>query len=507
MASTQAAWHAPPPAKSRAPSAVLTPASTLDEGHEHTYPPTASSSQHVVTEDSYPPTPSSSHSERSLPTLPPPDRGRQAMTFLVAATIVETVVWGLPSSYGVLLNYYQLHGVAGNGKGSGQGILPVIAASMASGLMYLLGPVIALILNPRPRWRQWAIRAGTASCFLGLLSSSFASEYAQSWQLLLSQGLLYSIGGACVYYPTFAYLSEWFVTRRGFANGICFAGTAVGGLIYPFIMDALLTNYGAGTTLRALAVSTVVLISVSLPFLRPRLPLPSRTMSRHERDHNATESSGGNTRKKVWKSKRLHIFLVANFAQSVGYFIVALYLPTFADAIGLTGAQGSAMLAAVNGTAVISRIVIGIASDRISPHIIGASTLTAACFAVLLLWGLASTSFVPLLVFSLALGLAAGGWTSLYSSVIQEAAKDDVRLGQTLFGLISFTRGLGSITTAPISSFLITHSWNDASSKTAYGVADGKFGSLVLAVGLALGIAAGMEVAISLSRKTNSRAS
>ena len=48
----------------------------------------------------------------------------------------------------------------------------------------------------------------------------------QAWQLLLSQGLLYSIGGSLCYYPTFMYLSEWFVARRGFANGICFAGTA-----------------------------------------------------------------------------------------------------------------------------------------------------------------------------------------------------------------------------------------------------------------------------------------
>lgn len=26
------------------------------------------------------------------------------------------------------------------------------------------------------------------------------------------------------YYPTFDYLQEWFHERRGFANGVCFAG-------------------------------------------------------------------------------------------------------------------------------------------------------------------------------------------------------------------------------------------------------------------------------------------
>lgn len=28
-------------------------------------------------------------------------------------------------------------------------------------------------------------------------------------------------------YSTFRFLSDWFVERRGFANGVCFAGTAL----------------------------------------------------------------------------------------------------------------------------------------------------------------------------------------------------------------------------------------------------------------------------------------
>ena len=81
------------------------------------------------------------------------------------------------------------------------------------------------------------------------------------------------------------------------------------------------------------------------------------------------------------------------------------------------------MLACVNATAVISRVSIGILSDRMQPHLIGACTLSAATVAILVLWGF-STSFAPLLAFSLALGLAAGGWTSLYSRVIFEAASE-----------------------------------------------------------------------------------
>lgn len=41
--------------------------------------------------------------------------------------------------------------------------------------------------------------------------------------------------------------------------------------------------------------------------------------------------------------------------------------------------------------------------------------MAASSLSVLILWGATSTSLAPLLIFSLVLGLAAGGWTSLYS--------------------------------------------------------------------------------------------
>jgi hypothetical protein len=42
--------------------------------------------------------------------------------------------------------------------------------------------------------------------------------------LVALQGVLYAIGGALLYAPCISYMSEWFVARRGFANGLLFAG-------------------------------------------------------------------------------------------------------------------------------------------------------------------------------------------------------------------------------------------------------------------------------------------
>ena len=50
------------------------------------------------------------------------------------------------------------------------------------------------------------------------------------------------------------------------------------------------------------------------------------------------------------------------------------------------------------------------------------------------------------------MGLAAGGWTSLYSAIISTVVRDDPSLSSHLFSALSFTRGLGALLVAPIST-------------------------------------------------------
>lgn len=119
----------------------------------------------------------------------------------------------------------------------------------------------------------------------------------------------------CSDYPTFSFLSEWFVQRRGFANGVCFAGTAAGGLVYPFVLESLLSKYGASVTLQGLSVVTAVIFAVSLPLLRPRIPLAQRKLAAaaHKRDHDEVEGAAGQPKQKtLWKSVRLWVFMLAN---------------------------------------------------------------------------------------------------------------------------------------------------------------------------------------------------
>lgn len=96
------------------------------------------------------------------------------------------------------------------------------------------------------------------------------------------------------------------------------------------------------------------------------------------------------------------------------------------------------------GACVVSRVALGVLSDKQSPHRLGFFAMAASAVAVSVLWGVAcehplrssltrvlrahsgngssrstATTFVPLIVFALVMGLCSGGWTSLYSAIIK----------------------------------------------------------------------------------------
>jgi hypothetical protein len=202
--------------------------------------------------------------------------------------------------------------------------------------MYLLGPPVALLLNPKPRWRLPAIRIGAVLTVVALLASSFAKTvspdvrrgigagveliwwtFRQPWQLLLTQGVLYSIGGSIVCKlsspsvdraladlpansqttrpspssPNGSSLEEvspmecaspaqqvsrsfdlrWpFFGASSSADSRPSPRSTAGGLVYPFVLEALLSRYGAAVTLQALVRLSLFLCAL----LSPRLTSP-----------------------------------------------------------------------------------------------------------------------------------------------------------------------------------------------------------------------------------------
>jgi MFS transporter, MCT family, solute carrier family 16 (monocarboxylic acid transporters), member 10 len=112
-------------------------------------------------------------------------------------------------------------------------------------------------------------------------------------------------------------MSEWFIARRGLANGIVFAGTACGGLILPLILPGLLGKYGLSVTLRILGAGTSILLFPLLPFVKGRLP---------NGQVRGPEPRG--SKNNLLKDYRFLILLVVNSVQGFGYFVPIVWLPS-----------------------------------------------------------------------------------------------------------------------------------------------------------------------------------
>uniref|UniRef100_A0A0W0G9P2 Putative monocarboxylate transporter 2 n=1 Tax=Moniliophthora roreri TaxID=221103 RepID=A0A0W0G9P2_MONRR len=320
---------------------------------------------------------------------------------------------------------------------------------------------------------------GVACCWTSL----FGASYTTRLQLLVFlQGVLYAVGGALLYYPCISYMSEWFVRRRGLANGVIFAGTAAGGLVLPLILPLLISSQGPSRALRILSIVIVSLLVLILPLMKGRLPELRSSRARVPARRRYVE--------KNWsRNVKFWILLTANTFQGFGYFVPIVWLPTFATALKVDATNASIALALLNGASVIGRLSLGYLSDKFNPWSLALSTLLFTSMSTFILWGVLSHTFGGLVAFGVVYGLLAGGWSSLWTGFIRGVGvtQDDPIDSTTILGYLMFSRGIGNIVSTPISTALSTSNSSaperHMDAHLGFDVDNGKYEKMILYVG------------------------
>ncbi|CCO27106.1 hypothetical protein BN14_01140 [Rhizoctonia solani AG-1 IB] len=238
-------------------------------------------------------------------------------------------------------------------------------------------------------------------------------------------------------------MSEWFYVRRGFANGVMNAGTAVGGLVLPLVLPYVIRPHGTSLTLRYLSVIVFALLSATLPFIRPRLP---EDRIRHMAMRSRTKWS---TNKSFW------LLVCVTTLQGFAYFLPIVYLPTFAQDMMLSDSQASLALALLNGSSVISRVTLGHLSDVLNPWVLATLTLAATSIATFVLWGALATTIGTLSVYSILFGALAGGFSSLWTGFVRPIAKDDTTAATSMLAY----KPLGTWQRAKHANLVGTYQW------------------------------------------------
>ncbi|KAF2179001.1 MFS general substrate transporter [Zopfia rhizophila CBS 207.26] len=364
--------------------------------------------------------------------LPAVDSGKDAWMFLAAAFVVEILVWGFPFAYGIFQEYY-----SANEPFRGSRNIAVIG-TCAMGIMYLSAPLVFGLLQRFPNAKRPAIVVGLVTMCLALGLSSLSQTVTH---LIVTQGVFYAVGGGLVYSPTILFMDEWFVKRKGFAFGVMWAGTGLGGVLIPLLLQYLLNNHGFRLTLRVWSIILFVATAPLTYFLKPRLPISQSSRMRRFDLSFVTHPT-------------FLLLQTGNILEGLGYFVPSIYLPTYARQLGASNPVSALTIILFNIASVFGCVIMGSIIDRWHVTTCICISTLGSTLAIFLLWGF-STSLPPLLIFSLMYGLFAGSFSSTYPGVmmaVQRRTRDAD--SSMVFAMLAAGRGIGNVVCGPVSEAL-----------------------------------------------------
>ena len=206
-----------------------------------------------------------------------------------------------------------------------------------------------------------------------VLSVMFTSLSSELYQFILAQGILFGIGDTMLcdasfanhasypdvsdlsvsFYPTISAISHWFDRKRGLALGVVVAGSSVGGICWPFMLDRLFGTIGFAWTVRIGGFICLALLAPSCLLIRPRFP-PRKSMELSMTDI-----------KIIFADRRYSLLTAAMFFVFLGMFIPFYYLPSYGLAHGMSLGMSNNLLAILNAGSFVGRIISGIMADKL----------------------------------------------------------------------------------------------------------------------------------------------
>jgi MFS family permease len=246
------------------------------------------------------------------------------------------------------------------------------------------------------------------------------------WQLSLAYGLLIGFGSSAAFGPLVADLSHWFAHRRGIAVAICGSGNYLSGAIWPPVIQHFIAADGWRATHVGIGVVCIAAILPLTLVLRPRSPT-ERHLADGAAAVRAQEAVG------LSPGALTALLAIAGTACCVAMAMPQVHIVAYCGDLGYGVARGAEMLSLMLSFGLVSRLLSGVAADRIG----GVATLLigSALQAAALMLYLGFDSLRSLYVISALFGLFQGGLVTMYAVIVREyfaPAEAATRLGVIL---------------------------------------------------------------------------
>ncbi|GAB7329345.1 hypothetical protein MBLNU13_g01140t1 [Cladosporium sp. NU13] len=211
------------------------------------------------------------------------------------------------------------------------------------------------------------VYAGSVGMVFCIMMISLGHSF---WQFLLAQGVLLGVSMALSTWPMVALVGQYFKRSRAAATGIVVAGSSLGGIIWPIVIDRLLNNTSLGFpwTMRILGFTMIPLMIFSCAAAKS----PSRTSTTLESGPQEEKKADGENKaaerraavKMLLKQPALQLTCLAMFMVYFGLFAPIFYLPSFAAEAGFSTTLAFYTASIVNGASFLGRILPGFVADR-----------------------------------------------------------------------------------------------------------------------------------------------
>ncbi|KAJ7065707.1 MFS general substrate transporter [Mycena amicta] len=268
----------------------------------------------------------------------------------------------------------------------------------------------------------------------------------QLYQIFLAQGIGLGLGAGIVYVPCISVISHYFHRRRPLAMSIVAAGSSLGAVIHPIMLNNLLHKPGLGfaSAVRASAGTVTGVVLIACLLMHPRLPPPA-------------------TLPPFWKSIRRFGRDVAYVLSTLGMVTVSigLYFPLFyfqLDAVthGIDEQFAFYSLVIMNAASFLGRLSPGLFLPSLGHYgVMYLITGSAACSTVLILSMIALRTTVSVVVIGVLYGLASGMFITLMAPLVAFLTEDMSELGLRI-GVSFAVVAIGGLVGPPIHGALLT---------------------------------------------------
>lgn len=191
-----------------------------------------------------------------------PEGGMRAWLVVFGSFCGMVAALGIMNTIGIYESYLAENQLSAYSRSSIGWIISVyVFLSFGAGLV--IGPVFDYY-GPR-----WLVLAGSILIMLSIMLLGVCTQY---WHFMIVFGILGGTGTALIFTPGISAIGHFFYVRRGNATGLAATGGAIGGVIFPLMLQDLFPKIGWGWATRIQGFVFLALLAVCNLCVRSRLP-------------------------------------------------------------------------------------------------------------------------------------------------------------------------------------------------------------------------------------------